>query len=139
MFGKLSTVLGDDMRGARVAVWGLTFKPQTDDIRESPALSLIDSLLEAGADVTAHDPVAMPHARAMLGERITFADTSYGAATGADALAIVTDWNEYRHPDFGRMRSALSRPIVVDGRNLYMPGKMASLGFEYHSIGRPNA
>jgi UDPglucose 6-dehydrogenase len=139
MFDKLASALGGDLRSARVAVWGLTFKPRTDDLRESPALALIDALLEAGASVTAHDPVAMPHARALLGDRVAFADSNYDAAAGADALAVVTDWNEYRHPDFARMRASLARPVVVDGRNLYDPAKMAALGFSYHSIGRPHA
>ena len=139
MFAKLASALGGDLRGARVGVWGLTFKPQTDDIRESPALALIHALLDAGADVAAHDPVAMPHARSVLGDRVTFAESNDDATDGADALAIVTDWNEYRHPDFGRMRASLARPVVVDGRNLYNPSRMAALGFDYHSIGRPLA
>ncbi len=139
MFTKLASALGAGLRGAQVAVWGLSFKPETDDIRESPALSLIDALLEAGARIVAHDPVAVPHVRATLGDRIAYRETSYDALDGADALAIVTDWNEYRHPDFARMRATLGRPIVVDGRNLYNPAKMAALGFSYHSIGRPQA
>ncbi|MES2521502.1 MAG: UDP-glucose/GDP-mannose dehydrogenase family protein [Gemmatimonadota bacterium] len=137
MFRRLERALGAELRGARVAVWGLSFKPQTDDLRESPALSLIDSLLDAGASVVAHDPVAMPHARALLRDRIEFAATSYAALERSDALAIVTDWMEYRHPDFKRIRATLARPIVVDGRNLYDPSKMRALGFTYHSIGRP--
>jgi len=93
-------------------------------------------LLGAGAEVVAHDPVAMPHAREMLGDRIAFGATNYETLEGAHALAIVTDWNEYRHPNFERMRDALARPIVVDGRNLYNAAKMKSLGFNYYSIGR---
>jgi UDPglucose 6-dehydrogenase len=122
--------------GARVAVWGLAFKPQTDDLREAPALVLIDALLAAGATVVVHDPVAMPHARARLGARVAFAESNYDALEGADALVIVTDWNEYRHPNFERMLAALAQPVVVDGRNLYDPARMAALGFRYHSIGR---
>jgi UDPglucose 6-dehydrogenase len=137
LFEKLRDVLGDDLRQARIAVWGLAFKPQTDDMREAPSLSLIESLLEMGATVVAHDPVAMPEAARRLGERITCAETNYDALNGADALAIVTDWNEYRHPDFARIKSTLARPVVIDGRNLYDPAKMRSLGFIYHSIGRP--
>jgi UDPglucose 6-dehydrogenase len=143
---KLRDVLGD-LAGARVAVWGLAFKPQTDDLRESPAMLLIDQLLDEGAAVTAHDPVAVPGARALLAERlrdgaagrVAFAPTSYEALAGADALAVMTDWNEYRNPDFRRMREALARPAVVDARNLYDPHRMLALGFHYQSIGRSSA
>jgi UDPglucose 6-dehydrogenase len=140
VFDKLAEVLGGGapgaLRGARVAVWGLAFKPQTDDLRESPAMLLIDRLLEAGATVAAHDPVAAAGARETLGDRVAFAETSYEALAGADALAVMTDWNEYRNPDFRRMRDALARPVVVDARNLYDPARMAALGFHYQSIGR---
>ena len=125
LFQKLSSALNGQMKGARVAVWGLAFKPQTDDMRESPALTLIDDLLAAGASVVGHDPEAMKEARRRLGDRIGYAKSNYDALAGADALAVVTEWNEYRHPDFARMRAALKRPIVVDGRNLYDPAKMA--------------
>jgi len=136
MFAKLRAALGADLTGVRVAVWGLAFKPNTDDMREAPALTLIEDLLAAGAKVTAHDPAAMDEARRRLGDRIDYADTAYDALTDADALAVLTDWNEYRHPDFARIRSALRRPVIVDGRNLYPLHKMADLGFTYHSIGR---
>jgi UDPglucose 6-dehydrogenase len=139
MFERLTQALGGSVKGKRVAVWGLAFKARTDDMRESPALTLIHALLEAGATVVVHDPVAMPHAKPMLGDTVTFAASGYDAIAGADALAIATDWNEYRHPDFARIRGALARPVVVDGRNLYNPEKMASLGFNYYSIGRPHA
>ncbi len=139
MATRLATALGGSVRGKRIAVWGLSFKARTDDLRESPALILIEQLLREGATVVAHDPVAMPHARQQLGETVTFAASGYDALAGADALAIATDWNEYRHPDFARMRAALASPIIVDGRNLYNPGKMSSLGFTYYSIGRPHA
>jgi UDPglucose 6-dehydrogenase len=122
-----------------VAVWGLSFKPNTDDMRESPALTLIDSVLEAGATVVAHDPAAMHEARRRIGDRIRYAATNYEAVDGADALIIVTDWNEYRHPDFQRIRQALRQPVIIDGRNLYDPAKMRSLGFRYFSIGRGGA
>ena len=135
LFEKLQGVLGD-LRGRRVAVWGLAFKPNTDDMREAPALVLIDKLLAAGAEVVAHDPVAMHEAQRRIGDRITYAETNYAALAGADALVIVTDWNEYRHPDFGRIKDTLKSPIVVDGRNLYDRRKMATLGFTYASIGR---
>jgi UDPglucose 6-dehydrogenase len=133
---KLQQALNGKLKGARVAVWGLSYKPQTDDMRESPALSLIDQLLEEGADVVAHDPVAMNEAKRRFGDSIAFAENSYAAVAGADALAIVTEWNEYRHPDLKRVKEALRRPIVVDGRNLYDPARMRQLGFTYLSIGR---
>ena len=133
---KLMAALGATVKGARVAIWGLAFKANTDDMRESPALTLIDDLLAAGARIVAHDPVAIHEARRRLDGRIEFANTNYEALRDADALAVMTDWNEYRHPDFQRIRSLLRRPIVVDGRNLYNPVKMEQLGFEYYSIGR---
>ena len=136
LFEKLRAVLGADLPRARVAVWGLAFKANTDDMRESPSLTLIEQLLEVGATVVAHDPAAAHEAERRLGGRVTFAKTSYDAVTGADALVVVTDWNEYRFPDFARLRSALKRPVLIDGRNLYDPVKMANLGFTYRSIGR---
>jgi UDPglucose 6-dehydrogenase len=105
-------------------------------MREAASLVLIDELLEAGAQVVAHDPVAMHETRRRIGDRIEYAETSYDALTGADALVIVTDWNEYRHPDFTRIKESLKTPVVVDGRNLYEPQKMKRVGFTYASIGR---
>ena len=136
LFAKLHGALGTALRGARVAVWGLAFKPNTDDMREAPALVLIEQLLTAGAQVVVHDPAAMHEAKHKLGDRVQYADTGYGAIEGASALAVVTDWNEYRHPDFARMKQLLKQPLVVDGRNLYDPVKMRKLGFQYLSIGR---
>ena len=136
LFEKLRCALGDDLQGAHVAVWGLAFKPQTDDMREAPSLTLIDDVLAAGATITGHDPAALHEAQRRIGDRIRYAETNYDALTGADALVVVTDWNEYRHPDFARMKSMLRRPVVVDGRNLYDPVKMQTLGFSYHSFGR---
>ncbi|HJQ21209.1 MAG TPA: UDP-glucose/GDP-mannose dehydrogenase family protein [Gemmatimonadaceae bacterium] len=133
---KVIAAIGPELRGTRVAMWGLAFKANTDDMRESPALTVIDDLLSAGASIVAHDPVAVHEARRRLDARVEFVDISYDALRDADALAILTDWNEYRHPDFERMRSLLRRPVVVDGRNLYTPSKMQQLGFEYYSIGR---
>ena len=135
LFEKCARLL-TPMTGTRVALWGLSFKPNTDDMREAPALVLIDELLGAGAEVVVHDPVAMPETRRRIGESIGYAETSYAALEGADALAIVTDWNEYRHPDFARIKRTLSSPVIVDGRNLYDARKMRTLGFTYHSIGR---
>ncbi len=127
------------LQGVRVAVWGLSFKPGTDDMREAPALVLIEQLLGWGATVCAHDPAAMEEARRRIGDcggKICYAETGYDALAGADALVIVTDWNEYRHPDFNRLKATLKRPIVVDGRNLYDPKKMSNVGITYYSIGR---
>jgi UDPglucose 6-dehydrogenase len=136
MFEKLREAFGGELARKRIAVWGLAFKPNTDDMREAPALTLIHDLVNAGASVVAHDPVAMEEAKHKLDGRAEFAETSYAALDGADALAVVTDWNEYRHPDFERIRGALREPVVVDGRNLYDPHKMTRLGFRYFSIGR---
>ncbi|HEY9229486.1 MAG TPA: UDP-glucose/GDP-mannose dehydrogenase family protein, partial [Gemmatimonadaceae bacterium] len=136
LFAKLSDLLGSSLRGARVAVWGLAFKPNTDDMREAPALTLIDALLAAGASVVAHDPVAMTEAKHRLPTAVEFAESGYDALNGADALVVVTDWNEYRHPDFARIKQTLKRPVVVDGRNLYSVDKMRAMGFTYASIGR---
>jgi UDPglucose 6-dehydrogenase len=135
LFGKLRALTGD-LKGKRVAVWGLSFKPNTDDMREAPSLVLIEALLDAGAAVVAHDPVAVPETRRRLGARITYAESGYDAVDGADALVVVTDWNEYRHPDFGRIKRMLRAPVLVDGRNLYDARKMRMLGFTYDSIGR---
>ncbi len=133
---KLTRLFAGDLTGRRIAVWGLAFKARTDDMRESPSIELIEMLLEAGATVAAHDPEAMASARRVFGERIEYAERMYDAVAGADALVIVTEWLEYRNPDFHRIKELLNAPIVVDGRNLYDPHRMAALGFTYHSIGR---
>jgi UDPglucose 6-dehydrogenase len=135
LFEKLRGAIGE-VRGKRIAVWGLAFKAQTDDMRESPALNLIESLLAAGATVVAHDPAAMHEAERRLGATIAYAKTNYEALQDADALVVVTDWNEYRFPDFARIKATLRHPVLLDGRNLYDPAKMAQLGFTYRSIGR---
>jgi UDPglucose 6-dehydrogenase len=136
LFEKVMTALNGKLEGAVIAVWGLAFKPQTDDLRESPALVLIDQLLEAGAKVVAHDPAAMPSAAGRIDSRVTLAPTNYDAAQDADALVVVTDWNEYRHPDFERIGKAMRRQIIVDGRNLYDRNRLRQHGFIYFSIGR---
>jgi UDPglucose 6-dehydrogenase len=135
LFEKLSGLVGK-LKGRRIAVWGLSFKPNTDDMREAPSLVLIEALLGAGATVVAHDPVAMHETERRIGNAITYAENGYAALDGADALVVVTDWNEYRHPDFNRIKKQLKTPIVVDGRNLYDARKMRALGFTYESIGR---
>ena len=137
LFAKLKAALEGEVRGLQIAIWGLAFKPQTDDMRESPALVLIEELLAAGARVRAHDPVAGHEAERRLGQRVAFAESNYDALVGSAALVIVTDWNEYRHPDFERIKQTLRRPILIDGRNLYDPQKMVELGFRYDSVGRP--
>jgi len=136
LFEKLKRHLGP-LSGKVIAVWGLAFKAETDDVRESPALVLIEELLNAGAKVQAHDPAALDTAARHLGKRVTYAGHGFDALAGADALAIVTEWLEYRNPDFARMKQLLKRPLIVDGRNLYDPQKLGRLGFTYDSIGRP--
>jgi UDPglucose 6-dehydrogenase len=136
---KVRIALGKDLRDKRIALWGLAFKAGTDDMREAPSLTLIAALLDEGVSICAHDPAAADHARALLGNRIDYAETNYEALSGADALVVVTDWNEYRHPDFERVKRALRQPVIVDGRNLYDVEKMRELGIRYHSIGRPSA
>jgi UDPglucose 6-dehydrogenase len=133
---KMQTILGS-LAGKRIAVWGLAFKPRTDDMREAPAVPLIQGILAAGASVQAYDPEAMSVARGIFGSKVTFADNSYSALKGADALAIVTEWNEFREPDFDRMKKFLTNPIIFDGRNLYNPESIRAHGFTYVSIGRP--
>jgi UDPglucose 6-dehydrogenase len=124
------------LAGRTIAVWGLAFKPRTDDMREAPAIVLIDCLLEAGASVRAYDPQAAPTAMRIFKDRIAFSEKSYDAIAGADALAVVTEWNEFREPDFERMRGLMKAPVVFDGRNIYSPEQMRALGFTYYSIGR---
>jgi UDPglucose 6-dehydrogenase len=124
------------LKGKSIALWGLAFKPRTDDMREAPAIPIIEGLLAAGATVKAYDPEAGPTARRLFGARITLCDKSYDALNGADALAIVTEWNEFREPDFTKMRQLMRAPVVFDGRNIYSPEQMRALGFTYFSIGR---
>jgi UDPglucose 6-dehydrogenase len=133
---KVSDALGGKLRGASIGVWGLAFKARTDDMRESPAIDLIEGLLQAGATVQAHDPAAIEVARDIFGDRIRYCEHAYDTVAGADALVIVTEWLEFRNPDFARLKSMLRRPIIVDGRNLYDPAKLHGLGFSYHGLGR---
>jgi UDPglucose 6-dehydrogenase len=124
------------LKGKRVAVWGLAFKPKTDDMREAPAVPLISALLDAGAVVSAYDPEALKVARGLFGARVEFADKSYDALKGADALAMVTEWPEFREPDWGRIKKLMRTPVVFDGRNIYNPDQLRGLGFVYYSMGR---
>ncbi|HXC60593.1 MAG TPA: UDP-glucose/GDP-mannose dehydrogenase family protein [Steroidobacteraceae bacterium] len=132
---KLRAALDGDVRGKRIAVWGLSFKPRTDDCRESPSLALIDSLLSDGGLVSAHDPEAMEIVRADYGKRITLVDNAYDALKDADALVLVTEWREYQSPDFQRVKSLLRRPVLIDGRNIWSSYNLAGQGFHYEGIG----
>src|SRR5690349_5546429 len=125
------------LEGKKIAVWGLSFKPRTDDMREAPAVPLINGILDEGATVVAYDPEARKVAKGIFGTRIQLAEKSYAALNGADALAIVTEWNEFREPDFTRIRKQMRTPVIFDGRNLYNPDHIRGLGFTYYSMGRP--
>ena len=127
---------GPDLSGKSFAVWGLAFKPKTDDMREAPSVEVIEGLLGKGAKVKAFDPVATSTARRALNDRVTFVERPYDALEGVDALFVVTEWNEFRHPDFARMKTLMKSPVIFDGRNVYSPAKMRELGFTYFGIGR---
>jgi UDPglucose 6-dehydrogenase len=128
---------GGSLAGRTFGVWGLAFKPKTDDMREAPSIEVIEGLLGKGAQVVAHDPVAERSARRYFGERIRYAALPYEALEGVDALFIVTEWNEFRHPDFERMKALMKAPVIFDGRNIYDPARLRELGFTYQGIGRP--
>jgi UDPglucose 6-dehydrogenase len=133
---KVRARFGQDLSGLRVAVWGLAFKPLTDDMREAPSVVLIEGLLAAGAGVVAYDPEALETGRAELGDRVTYAESAMDAAEGADALVLVTEWNEFRNPDFTELKDRMRQPIVFDGRNILDPEEVREEGFEYFGIGR---
>jgi UDPglucose 6-dehydrogenase len=135
---KIKAHFGGKLQGKTIAVWGMAFKPRTDDIREAPALVLIDWLLEQGAAVQVHDPEAMENVRQKYGDRITYCPKPMRAIDGADALAIMTEWGDYQRPEFKEMFRRMRTPVIFDGRNLYEPWAMERLGFNYHSIGRPS-
>ncbi len=124
------------LEGRTFALWGLSFKPRTDDMREAPSITIIDSLLEMGAQIRVHDPVAIKEAKKLYADRLTYSSSQYDILEGADGLAIVTEWNEYRNPDFDRIRLLMKNPVIFDGRNLYDPRRMKFIGFEYFAIGR---
>jgi UDPglucose 6-dehydrogenase len=138
LFEKISAYFNGDLQGKTFALWGLAFKPNTDDMRDAPSRTLMEALWAAGALVRAFDPVAMTEARRIYGDRqgFTLCDSPEEALQGADALAVVTEWNVFRSPDFDQIKASLSRPAIFDGRNLYEPARMAAQGFEYFSIGR---
>ena len=136
---KIKSYYKGDLKGKHIELWGLAFKPNTDDIREAPALSIIDALTELGAIVTAYDPEAMPNVKAQIGDKIKYASSQYEALTGADFLIIATEWSEFRTPDFERIEKEIKNKIIFDGRNLFEVSKMKELGYHYESIGRASA
>ena len=127
---------GNDLKGKTIALWGLSFKPHTDDIREAPALYNIEEFLKAGAIVKAHDPESMENVKNLFGSKIQYCETPYEAAEGADAIFIATEWPEFRTPDFEKLSSVLKSKVIFDGRNLYDTNSMKDLGYTYYSIGR---
>jgi UDPglucose 6-dehydrogenase len=133
---KVHKYFGSNLAGKTFAVWGLSFKPRTDDMREAPSVVVINELLAAGAKVRAHDPEAIVEARKIFGDRIEYSNNRYEILEGSDALVIITEWNEYRNPDFELIRKSLNAPLIFDGRNLYEPRSMREAGFEYMPIGR---
>jgi len=130
---------GGSLDGKKIAIWGLSFKAQTDDVRESPAHSVINGLLEAGAEIFAFDPEAIETTRAVFGDKLNYGSDPYDVLTDADALAVCTEWHEFRRPDYDRVRELMKNPLVFDGRNLFRPEKMKQFGWEYYSIGRPSS
>ncbi|HZZ28908.1 MAG TPA: UDP-glucose/GDP-mannose dehydrogenase family protein [Pirellulales bacterium] len=134
---KIERYFGGQLKGKTIAIWGLAFKPRTDDIRDAPALVLINRLLELGTRLQVHDPEAMPNVRAIYEDRLVYSELPLQALDGADCVAIVTEWGEFRNPDFDEMRRRLKQPVIFDGRNLYNSRQMKSLGFTYHCIGKP--
>lgn len=138
LFEKVNNYFKGALQGKTFAIWGLAFKPKTDDIREAPALVLIDQLLEAGAQLKVHDPVAMDNVKEIYGDQLAYFDHHYDTLQGADALIIVTEWNEFRHADFDYIQHKLLNPVIFDGRNLYDPDKMKQKGFQYIGIGLSN-
>ena len=127
------------LNGKTIAIWGLSFKPKTNDLREAPALTIIEELLKAGAKVQVHDPVAIPEAKQILGTKVKYYTNGYAAVKGASALVVVTEWNEFRRPDFERIKSLMKDPVVFDGRNIYNPASFKPLGFTYYGVGRKAA
>ncbi|MCZ6758069.1 MAG: UDP-glucose/GDP-mannose dehydrogenase family protein [Bacteroidetes bacterium] len=130
---------GGSLDGKKIAIWGLSFKAQTDDVRESPAHSVINGLLEAGGEIFAFDPEAIETTRAVFGDKLNYGSDPYDVLTDADALAVCTEWHEFRRPDYDRVRELMKNPLVFDGRNLFRPEKMKQFGWEYYSIGRPSS
>jgi UDPglucose 6-dehydrogenase len=138
LFDKVTRHFGPSLKGRRMAVWGLSFKPSTDDMREAPAVTVIEALLDAGVEIQAHDPEALRQARTIFADRISYHSVAYDALDGADALLVITEWGEFKQPDFERMKTAMKQPVIFDGRNLYDPASLRRLGFTYYPIGRPS-
>ncbi|MEM6532633.1 MAG: UDP-glucose/GDP-mannose dehydrogenase family protein [Myxococcota bacterium] len=136
---KIKAHFGGDLSGKRIALWGIAFKPRTDDIREAPAVSIAEALREAGAEVVAFDPEAMSNAKSFHPGLMELTEDMYAAAEGADALALVTEWGEFRNPDFQQLKNQMKGPVIFDGRNQYDPAELRRLGFTYYAIGRPRA
>lgn len=136
LFRKLEHYFQGDLKGKRIAVWGLAFKPETDDMREAPSLVVIQKLIESGCQVTAYDPIAIPESRRRIGDAVRYAKDIYDAVVDADALLLVTEWKEFRMPSWAAIKKLMANPLVVDGRNIYDPKEMEEYGFEYHCIGR---
>ncbi|MEN9306838.1 MAG: UDPglucose 6-dehydrogenase [Fibrobacterota bacterium] len=139
VLSKVTSEFGDNLAGKTFAIWGLAFKPKTDDMRESPSLTVIKGLLEKGAKIVAHDPEALKEARKILGDSIGYVESNYEACTDADALLIMTEWSTYQRPNFDTMKKLLKTAVVIDARNIYNPERMKQMGFTYHSIGRVTA
>lgn len=136
VFEKIQRYLGASLHGKRIALWGLAFKPETDDMREAPSLVVIDKLIEAGAEVVVYDPVAMDECRRRLGDKVTYASDMYAATDGADALALLTEWKQFRLPSWSVIRKAMRGNLVIDGRNIYDAAELTDEGFTYHCIGK---
>lgn len=136
LFRKLEHYFQGDLKGKRIAVWGLAFKPETDDMREAPSLVVIQKLIESGCQVTAYDPIAIPESRRRIGDAVRYAKDIYDAVVDANALLLVTEWKEFRMPSWAAIKKLMANPLVVDGRNIYDPKEMEEYGFEYHCIGR---
>ena len=136
LFRKLDAYFSGNLNGKHIAIWGLAFKPETDDMREAASLIVIRKLLEAGCQVSAYDPVAMPEAKRRIGETIRYAKDIYDAVVDADALLLITEWKVFRMPSWQAVKKLMANPLVIDGRNIYDPQEMQEYGFEYHCIGR---
>ena len=136
LFDKLQTIFQGSLQGKTIALWGLSFKPETDDMREAPSLILMDKLLKAGCQVQVYDPVAMDECRRRMGEAVRYAKDLYDATLDADALMLLTEWKEFRLPSWAVIKKSMRNPLVLDGRNIYDPGEMEEQGFAYYCIGK---